>query len=236
MKQIDVLAFGAHSDDVELGAGGTLLAMKRVGMTVGIVSLTKGEMNSRASVDTIKKEAEAAAKALDIDAREFLDLGDTRIEDSYENRLKVADIIRKYKPRIVLAPFFEDRHLDHSVSGKLVKSSNIYCRLKKLKSKFPPHGPNVFLFYLLQVKNSVPPTLVVDVSEDYERKQCAIKCYKSQFSENAAQQGIIPIGIGDYLFHIQSRDRYYGSLINSKYGEAFVSEEPLKIRDFQGLF
>jgi len=235
MTQIDILAFGAHSDDVELGVGGTLLKMKNRGLKTGIISLTQGEMNSRTTPKIIQKESDKAAEELKVDISERLNLGDTKISDSYENRLKIAKVIRKYRPKIVLAPYYVDRHLDHSTTGKLIKNSNIFCRLKKLESKLPPHGPSQFLFYLLQVKNCVPPTLVVDISDVYKKKKKAISCYQSQFATNADEQGVIPIGIGDYLFHIESRDRYYGSLINVKYGEAFVSEEPLNISDFNSL-
>ena len=231
MKKIDILAFGSHPDDVELGAGGTLLKMKSKGCKTGIVNLTRGEMNSRATPETIAQEANKAAEILKVDIRETLDLGDCRIEDTYKNKITISEIIRKYRPEVVLAPYFIDRHNDHAIGGSLVKSSNLYCRLKKLQSKFPPHGPKLFLFYLLQVKNSVSPTIVVDITEYYNEKIEAVKSYRSQFEKTASEQDIIPIGIGDYLFHIESRDRFYGSLINVKYGEAFISEEPLNIKN-----
>jgi bacillithiol biosynthesis deacetylase BshB1 len=235
VANVDILAFGAHHDDVELGAGGTLLKMKSKGLTTGIVTLTKGEMNSRATTETIAKEALEAQKILDVDAAESLDLGDCKIDESYENKLIISEIIRKYRPKIVLAPYYVDHHIDHVKTGILIRNSNVLCRLKKLNSNYSPHGPDLFLFYLLQPKNDVSPALIVDISKFYDNKLKLVNAYKSQFAKNAEEQGVIPVGIGDYQFHIESRARFYGSLINVKYGEAFMSEVPLKVNNLLNL-
>lgn len=227
--KIDILAFGAHPDDVELGCSGLLIRMKKLGHTIGIIDLTRSEMNSRASPETIARESSEAAKILGVDIRKNLDLGDTRIKDTYENRLIIAEIVREYRPEIVLATYFNDRHIDHRTAGLLIKNSNLYCRLKKLESKFPPHGPKLFLFYLLQ--DYSPPTIVVDITNEFAKKMAAIKAYKSQFAKTASELGVIPVGIGDYLFHIESRSRFYGSLINVKYGEGFIAEGPLAVNN-----
>lgn len=235
MEKIAILAFGAHHDDVELGAGGTLLKMKRAGLKTGIITLTRGEMNSRATVETIEKESKTAHSILKVDVGETLDLGDTKIEDNYENRIKVSEIIRKYCPEILLAPYYVDRHNDHAFGGNLVRNASLYAKLKKLKSAYAPCGVKLLLFYLLQVRNSIPPTIVVDITDCYEDKMRAVKAYNSQFEKTASEQKVIPVGIGDYLFHIESRDRYYGSLINVRYGEAFVCEEPLPVKNLGDL-
>jgi bacillithiol biosynthesis deacetylase BshB1 len=227
MPKIDILAFGAHRDDVEIGCSGLLLKMKKAQHTTGIIDLTQSEMNSRASPETIAGESSEATRILDVDLRQTFNLGDSRVNDTHENRLFVAEIIRKYRPEIILAPYFQDRHIDHTMTGTLVKNSNLFCRLKKLKSDFPPHGPKLFLFYLLQ--SYVPPAIVVDISNEFETKMTAIKAYKSQFAKTASELGITPIGIGDYVFHIESRSRFYGSLIDVRYGEAFMVEGPLAV-------
>lgn len=192
-------------------------------------------MNSRASVETIAEEANKAGKKLKIDLRETLNLGDCKIEDKYENRILISEIIRKYQPQIILAPYTIDLHIGHSISGRLIKNSIIYSCLKKLKSKFPPYKPKLFLFYPLQIPNNIPFSLVIDITEEYQEKIKAVKAYRSQFEKTASEQNIIPIGIGDYLFHLNSRNRFYGSLINVKYGEAFISEESLALKNLFDL-
>jgi len=235
MKKTQVLAFGSHQDDVELGAGGTLLKLKKIGMTTGVVSLSRSEMNSRTTPEQISREAGEAAKVLKLDVRETLDLGDCKIEDSYRNRVIIAEVIRKFQPDIILAPFFQDRHTDHENTGKLIRSSLVLSRLKKLNNPDPPYGPKIVLYYLLQVPTAIAPSMVVDITDIIASKNEAVKCYRSQFEKTASEQGILPIGIGDYLFHIESRDRYYGSLINVKYGEAFVSEGPILLSNLSQL-
>jgi len=225
--QVEILAFGAHSDDVELGCGGLLLKMKRAGHGTGIVDLTRSELNSRAAPEVIAKEAEEAAEILGVDLRERLDLGDARLQDSYENRLLIAEVIRRYRPKVILAPYWSDRHPDHAATGLLVKNSRLYCRIKRLESRFPPHAPELLLFYLMH--DYVSPTLVIDISDCFKEKIRAIKAYRSQFGQPAEEQGVLTLGIGDYLFHIESRSRFYGSLINVKYGEAYLADLPLKL-------
>ncbi|MDI6704226.1 MAG: bacillithiol biosynthesis deacetylase BshB1 [bacterium] len=225
--KVDILVFSPHPDDAELGVGGLLIKMKGFGYTTGIIDLTRGEMGSYGTPEIRKEEAWKAKELLNLDTREIIDLGDCKIEDNYKNRIIISNLIRKYKPRIVLTPFVEDRHPDHITTGTLVKNSNIYCRLKNLKSDYSPHAPKLFLFYPLQ--SCIKPTLVVDITEVFEKKLDVIKVYRSQFERS--NQDISPIGIRDYLFHIESRNRFYGSLINVKYGEAFIVETSLNIKD-----
>ena len=137
--------------------------------------------------------------------------------------------IRKHKPKLVLAPHFGDRHIDHDRAGLLLKDVNLFTRLKKSRSGYDPHAPELYLFYLLQ--DFVSPTLVIDISEEYEQKLKAIKAYQSQFVKTADEYEIKPIGISDYLFHVETRSRFCGSLINTRYGEALISLSPLPIRD-----
>ncbi|NQS88907.1 bacillithiol biosynthesis deacetylase BshB1 [Patescibacteria group bacterium] len=228
LENVDVLAFGAHSDDIELGCGGLLVKMRNSGLSVGIIDLTRGEMNSKATPEVIASEAKQSAKILGANFREILDLGDSRIEDTQKNRILIAELIRKYRPSLVLAPYYNDRHNDHRTTGLLVRNSNLLCRLKKLDSAFPPHGPKLFLFYLLQ--DHAPPTIVIDITKYYSEKMQAIRAYRSQFEKKASEIGVVPIGIRDYLFHTESRNRFYGSLINARYGEAFLTEGPLDVR------
>lgn len=234
MARVDILAFGAHCDDVELGCAGLLLKMRDSGKKIGVIDLTRGEMNSKASPEIIAREASESARILAATVRKNLDLGDTRVEDNYQNRVLIAETIREYRPGAVLAPYWGDRHNDHRAAGWLVRNSSLYCRLKKLNSRFPPHDPRLFLFYLLH--DYASPALVVDISTYYPRKLEAIKAYRSQFGKEFSKTTVRPIGMEDYLFDIETRNRFYGSLINVKYGEAFLTPEPLNIEVLLDLF
>jgi len=247
--EVDVLAFGAHSDDVELGCGGLLIKLGRAGYRTGIVDLTRGELNSRATPEVIEREAEAAAKILGVSFRERLDLGDARLQDNFENRRLIAELIRRHRPKLVLAPYFGDRHPDHAVSGLLVRNAQLHCRLRRLEASYPPHAPKLLLFYFMH--DYVPPTLVVDITDCFEEKMQAIRTYRSQFGRGLAvgassgrdrdrdrdqdRDLMDPLGIGDYIFHIESRCRFYGSLINVRYGEAFLAPGPLGLADLGPL-
>lgn len=235
MQKVDVLAFGAHQDDVEVGIGGLILNLVYHGYKVGIVSLTRNDMNSRASTETIAKEAEKAANKLGVEVREVLDLGDSDISESRENAITVANCIRKYKPSVVLSPYPFDLHNDHNATGKIVQNSNLFCRLKKLESPFDPHGPSLFLHYFLQLKSTVQPTVIVDTTRFFDKKIEALRSYESQFDKNASEAGILTVGISDFLFHMESRDRFYGSLINTKFGEPLYSVTPIRLTDLGTL-
>lgn len=234
MVKVDILAFGAHCDDVELGCSGLLLKMRDSGKKIGLIDLTRGEMNSKASPEIIAQEASKAAKILGTSVRKNLDLGDARIEDTHQNRVLVAQTIREYPPVAVLAPYWGDCHNDHRATGWLVRNSSLYCRLKKLNSRFPPHDPRLFLFYLLH--DYASPALVVDISKYYPRKLEAIKAYRSQFGKECSTREVRPLGMEDYLSDVETRNRFYGSLINVKYGEAFLISEPLNVEVLLGLF
>jgi len=234
MKKIDILAFGAHCDDVELTCGGFFLKMKELGWTTGIIDLTRGEMNSKATPEVIAEEAARAAKILGVNIRRNLDMGDARIEDNYENRVTICRVIRELQPTLVLAPYWKDRHNDHRMTGWLVKNSNLYCRLEKLAIPFSPYAPQLFLFYLLH--NYYPPTIVVDITRYYPKKMEAIGAYRSQFGKEAAKMEVRPIGTRDYFSYIEARNQFYGSLIDVKYAEAFLAEGPLNAEVISELF
>lgn len=231
---VDILIFGAHPDDVECGVGGTALLLHEQGILFAIVDLTKGEMGSRGTSEERLNEAQESGKLLGASSRENLNLGDTALQDSLEARRLIASVIRKYRPRVVLAPFWEDLHNDHVAAGLMVRNSLIYCSLSKLNDPHPPHKPQKFLYYLLH--KYTPPTFIVDISDVFSRKQEAIRSYRSQFSKTAEEYGVLPVGIGDYLFHLESRNRYFGSLANVRYGEPLVAEQPVLIASFSQLF
>jgi N-acetylglucosamine malate deacetylase 1 len=230
---VDVLLFGSHPDDVEWGAGGTILKLKATGASFGIVDLTRGEMGSRGTSEERDKEAQDAASWMGASFRENLDLPDCGIIDSVENRQRIASVIRRHRPKLVLAPYWEDRHPDHAATGTLIRNAGVYCTLKKLNDPNPPHKPSAYLYYLLH--HFTHPSVVVDISEVYQHKLKLLRMHVSQFAKTAEGFGVLPLGMNDYLFGMESRDRFFGSLIRVHHGEAFVSEIPLKLNNISDL-
>jgi bacillithiol biosynthesis deacetylase BshB1 len=233
---VDVLLFGAHPDDVEWGAGGTLLTLRATATSFGIVDLTRGEMGSRGTREERDKEAQEAASWIGARFRENLGLPDCGVIDSVENRQLIASVIRRYRPKLVLAPYWEDRHPDHAATGCLIRNAAVHCTLRKSSDPNPPHKPAAYLYYLLH--HFKHPSMVVDISSVYQRKLELLRMHASQFAKTAEGFGVLPLGMNDYLFGLESRDRFFGSLIGVHHGEAFINEVPLKLRglsDFPSL-
>ena len=230
---VDVLLFGAHPDDVEWGVGGTALKLQATGTSFGIVDLTRGEMGSRGTTEERDKEAEEAAPWMGARFRVNLGLPDCGVIDSVENRKQIASAIRRWRPKMVLAPYWTDRHPDHAATGNLIRNAAVYCTLKKSNDPNPPHKPSTYLYYLLH--HFTDPGIVVDISEIYHRKLELLRMHASQFSKTAEGFGVVPLGMNDYLFGLESRDRFFGSLIGVHHGEAFVSEVPLKLGSISDL-
>lgn len=216
---MDILVFSPHPDDAELGAAGFLLEMKKKGYTTGIIDLTAGEMSSTATGETRISESEKAAELLDLDVRENLKLQDCALTDSYETRLEVADVIQKYTPRVVLAPYWKDRHPDHVACSFIVKHALVYARLKK---RGEPHYVNSLYYYLLNTP--FDPTFIVDITGSFDKKIEVLSCYYSQFESDFPY-------LRDYIPHVTAKALYYGSLINVRYGEPFLVEGFLRLSD-----
>ena len=213
----DVLLFGAHPDDIEWGVGGIALLLRDRGVSFAMVDMTNGEMGSRGTPAARKIEANSAAEILGATARENLNLPDCGLVDSPENRRLIAGAIRRHCPKIVVAPLWEDRHPDHAAAGLMVQNCRLFCGLKTLDDPNPPHKPAAFLFY--PIHKFHPPTFVVDTSPVFARKLDLLKTYHTQFVQPA----------NDFLYALESRDRYYGSLIGVRHGEALVSDQPIRL-------
>ncbi len=224
---VDVLLFGAHPDDIEWGAGGIALLLKRKSISFALIDLTKGEMGSRGTPAERALEAQQAADYLGGIPRENLGLPDCGLVDSPESRKLVAGVIRRFRPSLVLAPFWKDRHPDHVAAGRMVRNCALHCTLKNSGSPDPPHKPKKFLYFLLH--HYARPSFVVDVSQVYEKKMELLKLHHSQFSKTAEQFGVVSHGVSDYLFGLESRDRFFGSLIGRRHGEALVSDQPIAL-------
>ncbi len=221
----DFLLIGAHPDDVEWGAGGMCLLLKMKQISFAIADLTQGELGSRGTPEIRQKEAALAADRLGAASRESLKMPDGQLTDTPESRMRVASLIRRFRPNVVVSPFWRDRHPDHAAAGAMVRNSLLYCALRKTDDPYPPHKPALFLYYLLH--HFERPSLVIDISAGYPEKLSVLRLHNSQFSQTACQFGVIPLGLNDYLYGLESRDRFYGSLIGVTHGEAFVLNTPL---------
>lgn len=229
--KLDVLAFGAHPDDVELSCSGTLLKLKEEGSKVGVVDLTMGELGTRGTVDTRKKESDFSSKILNIDVRENLDLGDGWFENNQENKLKVIQAIRKYQPTIIFANAIDDRHPDHPRAAKLLDEAFFLSGLKKIETQDNGITQDIWrpkhLFHYVQYRY-VKPDFVVDITPYYETKMKAILSFKSQFYEPGKKSDTL-ISSKKFLDFIKGRSHEMGSSIQVEHGEGFTSAVPLQI-------
>jgi bacillithiol biosynthesis deacetylase BshB1 len=231
---VDVLAFGPHPDDVELGCGGTLAALAGRGHACGIVDLTRGEMATRGTPEVRRAEARAAAEILGARFRACLDLSDGDLRTDRAAQLLVVDAVRKARPRLVLAPHPEDRHPDHGRAAHLVAEASWYAGLARLETGQPPHRPDQVVFY--SPYGLVPPTFLVDVSSVFEKKRDALRAYRSQFfdasrARDAATEPATWISSQGFWESVEARARTYGRLANVAYAEGFVSKAPPTLAD-----
>lgn len=231
--ELDVLAFGAHRDDIELTCAGTVLKLLRQGYKVGIIDLTAGEMGTRGTAEERQKEAEESTKILGVQCRENLGIPDANIQINDENKRKVISVIRKYKPKIIFLPYWEDRHPDHAYASKLVSESAFLAGLSKLYPEIPRHLTKKLVYYMCHYQ--FEPSFVVDVTEYHETKMKAIRCFKSQIYNPNYQGEPTYISSPEYIESIEVRSRYYGGLIGKKYGEPFLIREMIEIDDIMTL-
>jgi bacillithiol biosynthesis deacetylase BshB1 len=174
------------------------------------------------------REAQAAAEILGLAMRENLAFPDLRIQDTLENRLRVADVIRRYQADLILAPYWGDRHPDHAATSQIVTAGAFYARLPRIETDHPPYSPRAVLYYLLH--ENVPPTFIVDISDVFEKKIQAVAAYQSQFGQPMPEVYRF-IGTSDYLAETEARARYYGTCIHTTYGEAYLMKETLRVDD-----
>jgi bacillithiol biosynthesis deacetylase BshB1 len=234
MSDVHLLAIAAHRDDVELTCGGTLIKAARQGYRTAVVDLTQGEMGTRGSAATRAAEASRAAEIMGLTARENLDLPDAGIVNDPATRERVARVIRRFRPRVVIAPAPTGRHPDHIVTSQLVRDACFLSGLAKLAPDVPKHRPHKVVHTLSFRQDATKPTFVVDISEDFERKLEAIRCYDSQFSGVTQAGEVYPNGepLYDTVRHYAA---YYGSLIRRRYGEPYLAMETMLVDDIVAL-
>jgi len=252
---LDALAFGAHADDVEICCGGTLIKLGALGYRTGAVALTRGEMGTRGSAETRAREFDAAAAIMGLAAHAMLDIPDARVEVTWENKLKVIAVIRAYRPRIVFAPYWIERHPDHEQASRLVRESAYLAGLRKIDTGQEAYRPDQVVFF--QGRYEFAPSFIVDTTAAHARKMDAIRAYRSQVHRPDAggpspakppARGAEAGGAGisapsspaepetlisrpEFLEAIEIRDRRWGSLIGAGYGEPFFVRDPLRVDD-----
>jgi N-acetylglucosamine malate deacetylase 1 len=233
-ETVDIIFFGAHPDDVELSAGGTAAKLVKDGLRIGIVDLTRGEMGTRGTPQTRKKESQRAAKALGATFRQQLDFQDGNLQTGREQELEIIELLRIRQPKLVIGPWPDDRHPDHSRTGRIVTEASFYAGLKSLKTGAPEHRPQTVLYYLQNYM--ITPSFVVDVSSHWKTKMRSVAAYQSQFFDPKSKEPQTFISDPKFLEMIEARGRHFGALIGVNYGEAFVTKQPPRIDDLVGAY
>ena len=223
-SSLDVLAIAAHPDDVELSAGGTLRKLADLGYRTGILDLTRGEAGTRGTPEIRAVEAQQAAEILGLHMRENLDLGDSHIWISEENRTKLVRAIRRWRPRILFTQFPDDPHPDHAHTAQLVREALHVSGLTKYDAEagLERWRPNCVAHFLFP--RTVAPTFIVDISAESERKWEAIRAHASQFFNPISNEPQSRVSTQAFLSEIEARDRYFGALIGAERGEAHLGD------------
>jgi bacillithiol biosynthesis deacetylase BshB1 len=252
---LDILAIAAHRDDVEQTCGGTLLKAAQRGQCTGILDLTQGEMGTRGTADDRAREANDAAKILGVNWRRALDIPDGRVENTWENRLKVASVIRETRPRVIILPYWKGRHPDHYTASVLGYEACFLAGLAKLDpetalnsqpsavrerkadlgpqtAKLAPHRPFKILYATLYY--DIRPTFVIDIGEQFEGKFASILAYKSQFSDQAAGKDLFPAH-DEIRARVEAMARFYGMLGGVTHAEPFLQKEVGLVEDLLAI-
>ena len=262
MTNLDILAIAAHRDDVEQTCGGTLLKMAELGHRTGILDLTQGEMGTRGTAEDREHEAADAARILRVSWRGSLDIPDGRVDNTWENRLKVARVIRQMRPRVVILPYWKGRHPDHYTASKLGYEACFLAGLGKLDieralsspdsafsqvasavasvvageeqapKQLLPHRPFKIVYATLYF--DIRPTFVVDITDQFEARFESLMAYKSQFSDQEAGKDIFPAR-AEIRARVEAMARFYGMLAGVTYGEPFLQKEVGLVEDLTAI-
>ena len=237
--KVDILAFGAHPDDVELGCGGSICSAISQGFKVGIVDLTYGELGTRGTPQIRKKESNKASEILGVSFRKNLGFKDGFFVNDKEHQLKVVEVLREHRPTIVLCNAIKDRHIDHPKGSKLVSDASFLSGLSKIKTNYknssnqPPWTPKNVYRYIQWY--DIEPNLLIDISDFQEKKMRAIMAYDSQFYNPKSLEPNTPISSKNFLESIKQRDQNFGRISGVVAAEGFTLESPPLIKDFSSL-
>jgi bacillithiol biosynthesis deacetylase BshB1 len=234
--KLDILAFGAHPDDVELGCGGTLIIEKLSGKKTGIIDLSEGELGTRGSAEIRKQEAAAAAEILNLDIRENLGLADGFFMNDEKHQRSIITVIRKYQPEIILCNAPEDRHPDHGKGAQLVSDSAFLSGLRKIETIYDGTAQEAwrpkYVFNYIQDKY-LKPDFVIDITAAVERKIEAVKAYKTQFYNPDHDEPETYISTPDFFESVVYRSKMLGKMIGVKYAEGFLSQKMIGFNNFE---
>ncbi len=236
--KVDILAFGVHPDDLELGCGGTILAAIAEGKKVAVVDLTRGELGTRGSAEIRTREAMEAAKILGVEARENLDMRDVFFENNEENIRKIIVSIRKYQPQVVLCSAPEDRHPDHGRSAKLISDAAFLSGLRRIETTLDGEPQQSWrpanVFHYIQDRY-LKPDFVYDISDHFEQKLKAVLCYTTQFNTTDLREPATYISNPDFLDVIKARALMFGKRIGVTFAEGYITHKMIGITSFDNI-
>ena len=236
--KLDILAFGAHPDDVELGCSGTIAKEVNLGKKVGIIDLTRGELGTRGSVETRNSESTKASEILGVSVRENLDMRDGFFVNDEVHQMKIIHMIRKYQPEIVLCNAIDDRHIDHGKGSKLVSDACFLSGLRQIKTELNGEVQDAWrpkvVYHYIQWKN-IEPDFVVDISAFMETKIESVLAYGSQFYDPKSNEPVTPIASKNFLDSIKYRAQDLGRLVGVEYAEGFTVERYLAVNSLSDL-
>ena len=227
--RLDLLAIAAHPDDVELSCGGTLIKMAQRGYKTGILDLTAGEMGTRGTPELRAREAARAAKLLGVAWRGTLGVPDSDVQGSRQHKLRLAAVIRQYRPRTVILPYWEARHPDHYHASTLGYEGCFLAGLKALPLEGAAYRPFKILYSTVYAE--VRPTFVVDITKQFERRRKAILAFASQFRPAKGGQSDVFLAIDRLEDDMNQLARHFGQMIGVKYGEPFLTKELMSVDD-----
>jgi len=230
--KLDILIFAAHPDDAELGMGGTIAKLVSEGKSVGIIDFTQAELSSNGTIESRQEETAEASKILNISIRENLFVPDGGVKVEAEIKTKVIKLLRKYKPRLVFAPYFNDRHPDHIGASKIVKEAFFFSGLLKIATEINGENQQIHrpekLYYYMQTYEFTP-SFVVDISEHFDIKMKSVRAYKSQFFNPNEKGELTFISDPKFIKYLEARAQHFGFQIRKEFGEPFFCEETIEL-------
>ena len=236
--KLDILAFGAHPDDVELGCSGTIAKEVSLGKKVGIIDLTRGELGTRGSVEIRNSESAKASEILGVSVRENLDMRDGFFINDEAHQLKIIQMLRKYRPEIVLCNAIIDRHIDHGKGSKLVSDACFLSGLIKIETELNGEKQQAWrpkvVYHYIQWQN-IEPDFVVDISEFLDKKMESVLAYGSQFYDPNSNEPVTPITSKTFLDSVKYRAEDLGRLVGVAYAEGFTTERYLAVNSLGDL-
>jgi bacillithiol biosynthesis deacetylase BshB1 len=227
---LDILVIAPHPDDAELGAAGAILKFKAEGAKVGVLDLTSGEPTPFGSLETRAAETAAATDILGLDWRQNLGLPNRSLEATLDARQALATVIRQTRPKWLFAPYWVDAHPDHVAATQLIEAARFWSKLSKTDMPGEPwHPARIFYYYCVHLKHAAQPAFVLDISEQWDRKLAAIRCYHSQFVQGRSTEP------PTFLDQLRDEAAFWGKAIGTRYGEPYASREPLGMASLKTL-